>query len=267
MATTRLNIPKVELIQRIRDIISRGWIHTKRSRNDGAVGNTLEDLLEIPENNLAIANTLDWELKAQRTRTTSLITLFHLDPQPRKPTIVAKHLLPNYGWPHQKAGSKYPKSEMSFRGTIPGNRYTDRGFIIAINSVDRRVELEFDSKKVDPRHSAWLKNVAAKVGRGPINPKPFWEFDELHQKCVGKIKNTIFVLGNSRIIDGQEEFKYEKIELFEDFAFNRFLRGILHGELFVDFDARTGHNHGTKFRIRRADWKVLFSKITDVTKV
>lgn len=63
-----LNIPKEELLARLKKIQQLGWVNTKRSKNDGAVGNTLEDLLEIPENNLAIANTVDWELKAQRKK-------------------------------------------------------------------------------------------------------------------------------------------------------------------------------------------------------
>ena len=94
-----LNIPKEVLLKKLKAIRRKGWIHTNRSKNDGAVGNTLEDLLEIPENNLAIANTVDWELKAQRKSTGSMITLFHIDPQPRKPeSVVTRIILPNYGF-------------------------------------------------------------------------------------------------------------------------------------------------------------------------
>ncbi len=32
---------------------------------------------------------------------------------------------------------------------------------------------------------------------------------------------------------------------------NRLISGIESGYLLVDFDARTGHNHGTKFRLRQ----------------
>ena len=258
-----LNIPKQELIGKIKGIVKKGWIHTNRSKNDGAVGNTLEDLLNIPENNLAIANTLDWELKAQRIKTTSLTTLFHQDPEPRTPdTIVARHLLPNYGWAHKEAGARYPKGEMSFRATL-SSRFSDRGFKINMNSVERRVELFFDASKVDARHSAWLAQVKKKVGLGAIAPTPYWEFDTLNKKCVGKLKNTIFVLADSRTANNQEEFKYEKILLLEDFAFNNFLRAIINGDVYIDFDARTGHNHGTKFRIRQNKWTVLYSKITE----
>lgn len=77
-------ISKTELIEQLRAIEQRGWIeNTTRTTNDGAVGNKLEDLLGIPENNLPIPNGAEWELKTQRDDTTSLLTLFHLEPSPR----------------------------------------------------------------------------------------------------------------------------------------------------------------------------------------
>ncbi len=260
-----LNIPKEELLQKLKEIKQRGWVHTNRSKNDGAVGNTLEDLLQIPENNLAIANTVDWELKAQRKETGSLITLFHQDPEPRKPeSVVANLLLPKYGWPHQEAGKKYPAGEMSFRATLTGNKFTDRGFKVNINTGERKFEIIFDPEKVDKeRHSDWLKTVL-KHHKSGVKVLAFWKFDDLHKKCVGKIKNTIYVIADSRKVNSQEEFKYEKIELLEDFSFNNIIRALWNGIVFIDFDARTGHNHGTKFRIKQNNWPALFSKITEV---
>ncbi len=259
-----LNIPKEELLNRLKKIQKLGWVHTKRSKNDGAVGNTLEDLLEIPENNLAIANTVDWELKAQRKKTSSMITLFHIDPQPRKPeSVVSKILLPYYGWAHKKAGKKYSEKEMSFRATLNGLTYTDRGIKLNVESVKRTVDIVFNPDKTDIRHKDWLNKVVSYHGKKETVIAS-WDFDDLQTKCVGKIRNTIYVIADTRTIDGQEEFQYEKIELLEDFAFNNFLRGLINGKILVDFDARTGHNHGTKFRIKQNNWEVLFSKITEL---
>lgn len=259
-----LNIPKDELLLRLKKIQQLGWIHTNRSKNDGAVGNTLEDLLEIPVNNLAIANTVDWELKSQRKNTSSLITLFHIDPQPRKPeSVVSNDLLPKYGWPHKEAGKKYPKGEMSFRATLNGQTYTDRGIKLNVESVKRTVDIVFNPSKTDVRHKSWKKKAIKYHGKEE-RVIAYWNFDELQKKCAGKIRNTIFIVADSRIINGQEEFKYEKIELLEDFAFNNLLRGLIRGKVFVDFDARTRHNHGTKFRIKQNNWPVLFSKITEI---
>lgn len=254
---------KEALIRALTKIKRQGWISTKRPGNDGGVGNTLEDLLGIQENNLAIANTVDWELKTQRRKSPSLVTLFHLDPQPRKPlTIVAQHLLPMYGWPHKEAGKKYPASEMSFRATLTGNRSTDRGFSIRVNSIESRVELVFDLQKTDDKHKEWLNTVRKKLSEGSIVPIAYWTFEDLQKKCAGKIRNAIFVVADVRKVNGHEEFSYSEIWRLEDFAFNNLLKGIKAGKLYIDFDARTTHNHGTKFRVYARDWPMFFSKVT-----
>ncbi len=86
-------ITKEQLIEEIGKIGEQGWVKsvkkTKNTRNDGAVGNTLEKLLGIPENNLPIANANGWELKGQRLHTASLVTLKHYEPFPRGEDIVA----------------------------------------------------------------------------------------------------------------------------------------------------------------------------------
>ena len=54
---------KEQLIARLRDIRDIGWILNTRQGNVGSVGNILEDLLGIKENNLPIPNASEWELK------------------------------------------------------------------------------------------------------------------------------------------------------------------------------------------------------------
>lgn len=63
---------KETLIEKLREIRKQGWIESARQGNAGGVGNTLEDLLGIEENNLPIPNAAEWELKCQRLQTTSL---------------------------------------------------------------------------------------------------------------------------------------------------------------------------------------------------
>lgn len=38
--------------------------------------------------------------------------------------------------------------------------------------------------------------------------------------------------------------------MLQQFSLEGLLKGLEDGTVYVDFDARTGHNHGTKFRIR-----------------
>ena len=112
---------KPALIAKLKKISAIGFIPNARKGNHGGIGNTLEDLLGIKENNLPIPNATEWELKAQRLNSTSLTTLFHIEPSPRAVRFVSQILLPLYGWKHEEAGKKYGHEEMSFRQTIHGS--------------------------------------------------------------------------------------------------------------------------------------------------
>ena len=48
---------KEQLIEYLCEIRQMGWIRNARPGNVGGIGNTLEDLLGIKENNLPLANT------------------------------------------------------------------------------------------------------------------------------------------------------------------------------------------------------------------
>ena len=115
---------KEKLIEKFKEIERMGWIENARFGNHGGIGNTLEDLLGIEENNLPIPNAAEWELKAQKKNTSALTTLFHSEPAPRAIKFVSSILLPKYGWKHKEAGRKYPETEMSFRQTIHGQAYS-----------------------------------------------------------------------------------------------------------------------------------------------
>ncbi|MFN5856225.1 MAG: MvaI/BcnI family restriction endonuclease, partial [Pseudanabaenaceae cyanobacterium] len=131
----------IEELRRIRDL---GFVPNIREGNHGGIGNTLENLLGIQENNLPIPNAAEWELKTQRFGTNSLITLFHLEPSPQALKFVPNLLLPKYGWLHQKAGLKYGENEMSFRQTISGIIPSDRGFQVVINKIEEKVLISFN---------------------------------------------------------------------------------------------------------------------------
>ena len=55
---------KPALITKLKEISAMGFVPNARKGNAGGIGNTLEDLLGIKENNLPIPNAAEWELKA-----------------------------------------------------------------------------------------------------------------------------------------------------------------------------------------------------------
>ena len=253
---------KEQLIHMLHEIQHMGWIKNKRPGNAGGVGNTLEDLLGINENNLPIPNASEWELKCHRRNSESLSTLFHSEPSPRALKIVPSMLLPGYGWSHTLAGTKYPLSEMSFRQTISGLKSSDRGFKVTIDRGQAKIAVSFNSRAVDPRHEEWLSAVNKRVGLGELNPQPYWGFTDIFHKAGTKILNTFFVIADvQKDEQGNEYFNYSTIEKLTNFSIEGFINAIESGHLFIDFDARTGHNHGTKFRIKERDLPLLYECI------
>ncbi|MEI7557130.1 MvaI/BcnI family restriction endonuclease [Candidatus Chlorohelix sp.] len=255
---------KENLIERLREIKNRGWIPNARPGNVGGIGNTLEDLLGIKENNLPIPNAAEWELKGQRIGTTSLITLKHIEPSPRALKFVPDILLPKYGWRHQEAGIKYPENEMSFRQTISSNTTSDRGFKVVINDKDQRIEISFNASMVALEHSMWLEAVEQRTGLGELNPQPYWGFSDLKSIIGTKLINCFYVQANSKKLEGIEYLQYEKLKILREFSFDNFLDALRKGDVLIDFDARTGHNHGTKIRVRQNKIPDLYHYSQDI---
>ncbi|MDR0658308.1 MAG: MvaI/BcnI family restriction endonuclease [Mediterranea sp.] len=253
---------KETLINEFKEIAQQGWIENVREGNVGGIGNTLEKLLGIKENNLPIPNAAEWELKTQRLNSSSLTTLFHTEPSPRAVKFVPQMLLLNYGWKHQKAGFSFPDEEMSFRQTIHGNSTSDRGFMVKIDRENRKVLISFDFTKVADIHKDWLKSVEKKIGLTELNPQPYWGFDDLANKAGTKLLNCFYVQAEVKKENGKEYYKYSKVTMLQKFSFEGFLKELESGNILVDFDARTRHNHGTKFRLRRNCFPNLYEDAT-----
>jgi len=52
--------------------------------------------------------------------------------------------------------------------------------------------------------------------------------------------------------------------MLQKFSLDEFLKVIEKGNLLIDFDARTGHNHGTKFRLRQNAIQSLYAEVTEI---
>lgn len=250
---------KEELLDKLRQIRDKKWISSARPGNVGGIGNTLEDLLDIEENNLPIPNAAEWELKCQRLKTSSLTTLFHMEPSPRAVKFVPKILLPLYGWEHASI-----PNEMSFRQTINALSPTDRGFKVVLNREDRKVQVSFNANAVTERHNAWLESVKRRVGLGELNPQPYWGFDDLFHKVGTKLLNCFYIRADTKREGGREYFWYKEIMVLQKLSLNNFIQAIAKGFILIDFDARTGHNHGTKFRLRQDKLPDLYDDVTNV---
>ena len=255
---------KESLIAELKNICNSGWVRShKKPGNDGAVGNALERLLGIPENNLPLPNAAEWEIKGQR-RGTSLLTLFHMDPSPRAMRLIPRLLLPKYGWPLRD--SEHEKSFRLTIGTAPSN---DRGFRVIVDDTIGRVAISFNAAQVGENQQEWLRTVEERVGLGELDPQPYWGFNDLEHKAGTKLKNLFYILADSKIQEGVEYFWYNGIIMLQTFDFDHFLNALRAGTMKIDFDARSGHgqrghNHGTKFRIHRDLFPSMYGQVTRI---
>lgn len=256
---------KESLIAKLKEIRGMGWIENRRHGNAGGVGNTIEDLLGIKENNLPIPNAAEWELKCQRLHTSSLTTLFHMEPSPTALRFVPSILLPHYGWAHKEAGHKHPAEERSFRQTISALSCSDRGFKVVVDRDAAKVLVSFDASAVADKHKAWLDSVQSTIGLLQLNPQQYWGFQDLFHKAGSKLHNCFFVGADVKKVNGKEFFHYSKIMKLSGFSLDRFITTIEIGHTLVDFGARSGHNHGTKFRFRNNRLHELYEHVEDIT--
>lgn len=59
-------------------------------------------------------------------------------------------------------------------------------------------------------------------------------------------------------------FHYNNVLMLKSVDKEKFIEAIEQGVIYVDFDARTGHNHGTKFRIKSKNIPMLYAEVIKV---
>lgn len=254
-----------DLMARMENIMGI-WHPSTRPGNDGDAGNTLEDLLEVPENNLQLPDFGTVEIKTQKSEGGSLLTLFHkeLEPRPSVPPMLLA-----LGWRHNLAGIKYDGTEMSFRSTTYGHRYSDRGFLII--PKNGRIEFVYDPEKVNREaqdrtgvyetYGQWADDVDKRAAPNYRDLFPvYYLLGDLIETAKQKLDHTLLVFRQTKRIAGMRHYKYEEAYLFSGIKGEMIDLLIRKGSIAVDFDARTGHNHGTKIRVSKSHVGDLFER-------
>ncbi|MEO1858557.1 MAG: MvaI/BcnI family restriction endonuclease [Verrucomicrobiales bacterium] len=137
------------------------------------------------------------------------------------------------------------------------NGYSNRGFTVQVNKAEQKVLIDFDPAQIDKNvHPEWSKYVS----KASLETQPYWGFDDLFYKVGTKLHNCFFVRAESKRINGELHFHYQDIFMLKALDKNKFIDAIENGNIYIDFDARTGHNHGTKFRLRNKVLVDLYSE-------
>lgn len=277
---------KDEIKQKICEL-KRDWIElpSNRAFRDGGPGNFIEDVLDIQENNLEIADLGTHELKTHREDSSSLNTLKNIEPGPGSRDGLITPLVQQFGFPHKEPQCHlrrngkhcthrrfepndrcYPLDELSLNGVDMCGKDSDntpnpRGFYIKVNKEDRKVEMHFDPSRVknDSVEPDWLDNVRKR--RGSLDDLPenhYWPFEKIEPLIRGKIQNMVFVKVGEKKEGGKHKIKVTEAYFLEDFDFEKFLDGIEKGEMFIETRAHGTRNHGTAFRMFERYYPSIF---------
>lgn len=79
-----------------------------------------------------------------------------------------------------------------------------------------------------------------------------------------KLLNCFYIRAEVKTEKGKEYFWYKEVMILQKFSLDKFIKAIEEGFILVDFDARSGHNHGTKFRLRQDKMPKLYDEVRKI---
>jgi hypothetical protein len=239
-----LSAPKdlEEFVQKFSEIEKMGWIETHRSGRTG-IGKTLEDLLEIEENNRDEPDFAQYELKAMRTNggETQLLTLLTKSPLPKG---VNAKLLENYGY----ISDVYEHKAKVLHATLSA------GCFVKIADTGKSLGIDCSENKIA-------------IIDGDGNSFAYWTEEILKKSFNQKYPcSMVHVYADSRFGEKCEEFHYHTAYELSNFSFEKLLIQLQEGKVKVDIrigqhkNGKT-HDHGTGFRIQdRALTEIFMNK-------
>lgn len=214
-----------ELKQRLEQVKKQGFIKTHRAGDTG-IGKTLEDLLQIKENNIPLHNIKGVaELKAYRKDAKSMLTLFTLEPLP-KGGDRDRFLLDNFGY--SKRNNKRSKE---LHSTLSCRRYNNQNLKLSVSKDEIKVK-----------------------GKGK-RFNIFWDLASVKKKFEDKLPALVYVLADRKGAGSAEYFHFNEAYLLKDFSFDLFKKMIKKDQIVVDFRMYympdgSVRNHGTGFRVK-----------------
>ena len=218
-----------EVTAKLAALKARGFVPSKR-RGATGVGHTLEQELELTENNFVVPDLGEVELKATRSGNKNLITLFTVDRNAWK--VPQKKLIRDHGI------DVHEDERTNLYVTLRCGRRL-RGLITEATS-DRLLLRDSDDQIVAS-----------------------WPFDLLLVQFHRKIRHLILVSAESRTMNQREHFHYKKAIFHSGWLLRwhiprLFNEGIIHLDIRMHVKDDRVRNHGTAFRIMERDLPQLY---------
>lgn len=219
----------------LHELRDKGFVPTLRTGSTG-VGYTLEQYLEVSENNLPIPDIGGrTEVKATRLASTSLITLFTFNKGVWQ--FDQKEVLNRFGYIDAKG-------RQALKSTVSSLEENTQGFKLTVDENE---------------HAVYLIHVPTSL----LVAK--WSLWNLVSKFLSKFERMLFVRAEARNAQGTEEFHYVEATILSEPDVETFLSAMQHGVCMIDIRMHLNEkggvrNRGTAIRVRESEIPRLFSK-------
>lgn len=209
----------IEFRRRFKEIKEMGWVPSQR-RGPTGIGYTLEKLLGISENNIALPDLSDeMELKAHRINSPSMITLFTYN---------------------RDAWKMNPLEAIRKYGTVD-KRKNRLGMYFTLSQTPNSsgIFLHIEDGSISVRHIDGSLIVE-------------WDVEKLAEQFQNKIGKLIFVSALSEMRGKDEWFKFTSARLLSGTSPDVIKEQIQAGHILIDLrlhdKGTSARNHGTGFR-------------------
>lgn len=211
----------------------KGWVKSKRKGPTG-IGHTLERLLGVKENNIALPDLGTVELKAHRIGSSSMITLFTFN---------------------RKAWRINPHTAIKKYGTRDDNGRLGMYFTMARTPNSVGLFLNIDETNISVRHVSG--EVVAE-----------WQLETLAERFMQKTPGLVLVSAFSEMRGDSEWFKYDRAQLLTETSSDIIHNQLVSGNILVDLrlhdKGTSARNHGTGFRAKEDKLTLLFKNVVEL---
>lgn len=220
-------------IAKFKTLKAKGFLPSTRKGPTG-IGHTLETCLGLKENNIALPDLVEAEIKAHRTDSNNMVTLFTFN---RKVWQI----------PPLQAVRKY--------GSLDRNGRKGLYYTMSLKPNSAGLFLHVTHSDISVRHISG-ETIA------------LWSLQKLAETFIRKIPALVLVSAFTEERDGREWFHFYRAQLLQgtspELLVNQFKAENILVDLRLHDKGTMARNHGTGFRTYEDKLPYLFKKIKDL---
>ena len=239
----------MELINKLKRIISQKNWYEISTKNYNSAGLLLEKLLGLENNDLPISDYNEYEIKTKFEDSMYDTTLFHAAPDSYLYEI--KRIYEKYGYSSPSNNSKV------FLSAFYCNKITTLG-----SNTCAKLYIDYINEKIVLKFYNFETNE--------IDEKASWNFNLLKERINLKIKKLVVVWVKRKFNNNKLYCQFYKFAIYEFKGFEQFLKCLEYGKISIKFciniyksGTKLGqiHDHGTSFDINVDNIWYAFKKI------